>query len=407
MAATESKQNRIIHISSLVLTKTADGMIDPKLVLAWLLNAIGAPGYLVGLLVPTREAGALLPQLLLARLIERSKRRKKFWVAGSAIQGVCALGMAGAAYLFSGALAGWLILLFLAVLAVARSACSASYKDVLARTVKKGQRGKISGAAGTIAAVAVFAFAILLSVDILPLNAGVISGAVALAGIFWLLGAGAFSQLDEPEDETASADNRSLSSLLEPLQDDPELQTYIAARALLISTALAPPFLVLLGNVQTSDLGNLGVLMIASSVAAILSSYLWGAFADRSSRQTLMAAGAVSAVTLIFSAVAGIIGMGNSSNWFIPAFVFVAQIAYHGARAGRKTHLTDMDTDGRKSVYTALSNTVIGIMLLMGGALGLISDLFGPQFVLAILGCLSGLAVLVAYRLSEVQAKTT
>ena len=55
----------LIHLTSLGLTKTADGLIDPKLVLAWLLNALGAPGYLTGLLVPVREAGALLPRFFI------------------------------------------------------------------------------------------------------------------------------------------------------------------------------------------------------------------------------------------------------------------------------------------------------------------------------------------------------
>lgn len=50
-------------------------------------------------------------------------------------------------------------------------------------------------------------------------------------------------------------------------------------------------------------------------------------------------------------------------------FVFIAQIAYQGARAGRKTHMTDMDTDGRKAVYTALSNTLIGVCWLSGDCL--------------------------------------
>lgn len=404
MAVSESRSNRVVHILSLVLTKTADGMIDPKLVLAWLMNTIGAPGFLIGLLVPTREAGALLPQLLLAQRIEQSTRRKYFWIVGSAIQGVCALGIAGAAIWLSGALAGWVILACLAVLAVARSSCSASYKDVLARTVEKGQRGKISGAAGTVAAVAVLGYAVLISVGILPLDPVVIAGAIAFAGGLWLVGAAVFTILDEPKDDTAADKDRSIKALLQPLREDSELQTYIAARALLISTALAPPFLVVLGNLEGRSLGNLGVLMIASSIAAILSSYVWGALADKSSRQTLMAAGAGSALTLLAAAFAGFVGMGDSRVWLIPGFIFLAQIAYHGARAGRKTHLTDMDTGGRKSVYTALSNTVIGLMLLAGGLLGVINDALGTPFVLAILAGLSGTAVLVAYRLSEVQA---
>lgn len=404
MSRSATDSNRAIHVSALVLTKSADGLIDPKLVLAWLLNAVGAPGVLIGLLVPVREAGALLPQLLLAHRIQRSRIRKHYWAAGSAIQGLSALGIAAAAMWFSGVVAGSLVLVCLAVLACARSACSASYKDVLARTVEKGERGKVSGTAGTVAAAIVFGFAFVLSADILPLETGTIAAAIAVAGLLWLSGALVFSFLQEPEDDTASGSDRSFQDLFQPLQEDAELRTYIAARALLISTALAPPFLVTMGNLGSGGLGNLGVFMIASSIAAIVSSYLWGALSDRSSRQTLMAAGAASAVTLFCAAAAGFAGLASNASWLVPALIFTAQLAYHGARAGRKTHLTDMDTQDRKPVYTALSNTIIGVMLLVGGLLGVVSDMMGPHVVLLVLASLSVAAVFVAQQLSEVQA---
>lgn len=392
-----------IHVGSLTLTKIADGLIDPKLVLAWLLNALGAPGYIIGVLVPVREAGSLLPQLLLARRIEAASERKGFWIAGSALQGIAAIGIALAAFTVSGASAGIVVLVCLAVLAVARSACSASYKDILARTVEKGQRGRVSGLAGTVASIIVFAFALLLSFGIWPREPSAVALAVFLAGLLWLAAAGLFSRLNEPLAEKDETAGRDLTDLLEPLTDDPEFQTYIATRALLVSTALAPPFLVILGGLGEEGFGNLGVLMIASSLAAIASSYVWGALSDRSSRWTLMVAGASAAATFLVAAVLGFLGLTGGAI-VIPALIFAAQIAYQGARAGRKTHLTDMDADGRTAVYTALSNTLIGVMLLAGGLLGLVSDMFGPGVVLLILSLMSGFGVLTAWRLSEVQA---
>lgn len=396
---------KLVHISSLVLTKTADGLIDPKLVLTWLLSAIGAPGYVIGALVPVREAGALLPQLLLARQIEARRHRAIFWIAGSAIQGVAAVGIALAALFLSGATAGWVILGCLAVLAAARAACSASYKDVLARTVEKGQRGKVSGTAGTVASTTVFAFALLLSFGIWPRDPAAIAAAVFLAGALWLVAAFVFSRLDEPAAEVEEDGEQSLRGLVDPLWEDRELQIYIATRALLISTALAPPFLVMLGNLDGGELGNLGALMIASSLAAIVSSYLWGALSDRSSRQTLIIASTGAALTYFAAAAVGSTGARSVLAYATPALIFAAQIAYQGARAGRKTHLTDMETDGRTSVYTALSNSVIGVMLLFGGLLGLVADAFGPGIVLAVLGLLSVFASLTAWRLTEVQSE--
>lgn len=390
------------HLASLTLTKMADGLIDPKLVLAWLLNAIGAPGALVGMLVPVRESGSLLPQLLLAKVIQKSSIRKYFWAGGAAVQGLAAFGIAIAAITLPGPIAGWVILLLLAVLAVARSACSASYKDVLARTIEKGQRGKVSGSAGTVASVAVLTFALLLSTGILPRDPLAISAVIAVAGGLWVLAAFVFAQLDEPRDDGASDADVSLSGLLDPLQEDSEFRNYIATRALLISTALAPPFLVMLGNTD-GGFGNLGLLVLASSIASIVSSYVWGALSDWSSRKTLMLAGGASGVTLAAAALSGFFGIEDQTGFLIAGFVFVSQIAYQGARAGRKTHLTDMDNDGRKSVYTALSNTLIGALLVLGGVFGAVADVAGPQSVLAILAGFSLTAILAASQLSEVQ----
>ena len=81
--ATEAR-NGLRHAASLSMTKVADGLIDPKLVLSWLLTALGAPAAFAGALVPIREAGALLPQILLAGWVQKMRYRKWAWVAGSA-----------------------------------------------------------------------------------------------------------------------------------------------------------------------------------------------------------------------------------------------------------------------------------------------------------------------------------
>ncbi len=393
-----------IHLGALVATKTADGLIDPKIVLAWLLGAVGAPAAIVGALVPVREAGALVPQLALARRIEARTVRKVFWAGGSFVQGLAALAIAAACLALEGAAAGWAALAGLAVLATARAACSASHKDVLARTLPKGLRGTVSGAAGTAAGAVVFLVAGLLAVGALPREPAVVAGAIAAAGALWMAGAALFLRLDEPPDPEPGSAEPDLSDLAEPLYEDGELRTYLAVRALLIPTALAPPFLVMLSGADgASALGNLGALMIASAAAGIASSYLWGRISDRSSRRTMIAAGVIASVTLGAAAATGLATGGLGGVAAASAFVFLAQIAYEGARAGRKTHLTDMATGGRKAVYTALSNTLIGALLLAGGLFGALADLAGPAVVLAVFSGLALAGAVIAVGLSEVQ----
>nr|WP_241188111.1 MFS transporter [Pseudohalocynthiibacter aestuariivivens] len=399
-------QRFLRHFASLAATKLADGLIDPKLVLAWLMGALGAPGYMVGALVPIREAGALLPQILLARWIQRRRIRKYFWAGGSLLQGLAALGIAFAALTLDGTPAAWAILLCLAILALARAACSASYKDIAARTLAKGSRGTVSGAAGTVAAAAVFAFALGLSFGILPLSMTSISIAITVAGVLWLAAAILFVQLDEPEAEPQTNSFEGFRALLGPLRDDTEFRTYILVRGLLISTALAPPFLVMLSHAGGErELGNLGLLMVASSLAAITSSYVWGRLSDRSSRWTLAFSGTAAAVALGGAAMIGLLTGGIGGQWMAALFIFVAQIAYEGVRAGRKTHLTDMDTHGRKAIYTALSNTVIGTLLLAGGGFGLLAEVAGPSVVLAVFAVSSAFGAMVALKLGEVQQR--
>jgi len=48
-ACREEGNNFLRHVVSLSLSKTSDGLIDPKLVLSWLMTHLGAPTALTGL----------------------------------------------------------------------------------------------------------------------------------------------------------------------------------------------------------------------------------------------------------------------------------------------------------------------------------------------------------------------
>lgn len=397
-------RNGLVHLVSLVLTKTGDGLVDPKLVLAWALNALGAPGAFVGALVPIREAGALLPQGLLATRVQAMRRRRLVWSAGSALQGVAALGLAASLANLSVAAAGWAVLACLTVFSVARAACSVSHKDVLARTLPKTRRGAVTGAAASVASALVLVFAAALAAGFLTLSVVTIAIAIAAGGLGWIVAAAIFTRLDETGDGSSSGEAE--ASLLGPLRDDPQLRRFIAARALLVATALAPPFLILAaGQEKDGGLGALGPLMIASAAASIVSSWGWGRLSDRSSRLTLALSGALAALVLGLAAAAALATGGLFGLAGTIAAVFVAQTAYEGVRAGRKLHLTDMADDASRARYTAVSNTLIGAVLVLGGSLGLLADLAGPGTVLALLALLAALAVPVALGLEEVQSR--
>ena len=399
-----SRSRAMPGMVSLSLTKAGDSLIDPKLVLSWLLTVLGAPGMVIGALVPVREAGALLPQLALARQVERAAQRKRIWAAGAVVQGLAALGIAAAVLMLEGAAAGWSVLALVAVLAVARSAASVSYKDVLARTIAKGRRGAVTGFAAAVASVAAFGFGLSMALGLFDVAVPVLAGAVALAGVAFLLAGGLFLRLREPAHGDHSPQAEGIAALIRPLREDRQLQVFVAARAALTVTALAPPFIVMLSSAGGEGaLDQLGPMVMASTAAAVLSSYVWGRLSDRSSRQTLVIAGGLAALVLLLTGLAGLLLGGLGGAWGAGLAIFAAQIAYEGVRQGRKLHLTDMAEDDFRARYTALSNTLIGAALMAGGLFGLAADYVGPAILLVVFAVISAIGAAIAARLDEVQ----
>ncbi|MGI3170507.1 MFS transporter [Pseudooceanicola sp. C21-150M6] len=398
--ATEGR-NGLTLIGALSMTKISDGLIDPKLVLSWLMTALGAPAALAATLVPIREAGALLPQVVFAGINDRLRHRKWLWVAGSLGQGLSALGIALAGLTLEGSMAGYAICGLLALLAISRAACSVSTKDVLGRTVKKTRRGAVTGLAGSAASIAVVIFALLLMSGLLQQKTPVLI-AVALAGVFWLTAGALFSTLAEPEakhDEDAG-----LPPVLTMLREDHMLRRFILVRGLLVSTALAPPWIVVMSSSgDGAVLKQLGALVLASAAASFLSSFVWGRLSDRSSRLVLSLAGFSAAGTLLI--LLGLSALGLATTvWAGPLVLFGLMIAYHGVRQGRSTYLVDISPDAQRAGYAATANLSIGLILLAVGAFGGGLGSVSPGWALAGFAVMAALGGLTALTLKDAEA---
>ncbi len=402
-ACRDETGNFFTHVGSLFLSKGADSLIDPKLVLSWLIQAVGAPTALVGLLVPIREAGALLPQMFIAGALRRLPKRKWAWSIGAALQGISAIAIAASAYFLSGLRAGVVILCLLGVLAIARSICSVCYKDVLGKTIDKNRRGRTTGLAGSLAAIVAISFGTLLFLEVFD-RFNLVLAAILLAGLFWIIAGGLFTTLTEAPGATEGSANAFWTAIenLEYLKSEPQLRIFILTRSLLTATAFAPPFMVALGSIDETGLGNLGWLVLASATAALCSSFVWGSVSDQSSRKVLIIAAILGACSLLATSVLSYLGMLTSS-WAIPLLLFVLMIAYQGVRLGRSTHLVDMANEDTRAAFTAISNTFIGIVLLAGSVFTLVAQFAGAATVIIICAVMCVGAAFAATGLEEVQ----
>jgi len=405
-ACDEQPGNFSAHLFSLALTKIGDGLSDPKIILAWLLQALGAPAFMAGFLVPIREAGALLPQLFIAAYIRSLRRRKFVWAAGSAVQGAAVLGMGVSGLFLKGAWAGISILVLLAVFALARSACSVAYKDVLGKTVTKSARGTVTGTANSLAAGAVLLFGVTLASGFLERSFTAVLGALFLAGLLWLTAAITFLRLKEVPGASEGGRNAFDVALSQIglLKSDAPLRQFILARAFLMASALSPPFLLMLAPEEGETFGALGAFISASALASFLSSYVWGRLSDRSSRKVLFLAGLLTALSLGLAYAAHTYGhVLGDTGFLLPFWLFVLMIAHQGVRLGRSTHIVDMANEETRAAYTALSNTIIGLLLAAGGVFGLLAAIAGPAAVVLIFALMGAAGALSALRMEEVQ----
>ena len=392
------------HAAALGLSKAADGLVDPKLVLSWLMTHLGAPGALVGLLVPIREAGSLLPQLFTAAHIRALQQRKWAWAAAALGQGIGAGMILLAALSLQGVAAGVGILAGLAVLALSRSVSSVAYKDVLGKTIDKGKRGTVTGVASTWAAGVVIVFALVLMV-FSEARLAIVLGALGLAAGAWLLAGAIFAGLTEDRGETGGGGNawRTAITNLRYIYKDPQLARFILARGLLTATALAPPYLVVLATDGGSQaLEGLGALVLAAALAGLGSSYAWGRLADRSSRKVLILTGLSGAVGMVLTVVFWAAGLAGTL-WAMPLALFWIALAHTGVRLGRKTYLVDMVGPELRAVYNAIANTLIGLVLLASGVFGAIAGLFGAQVTLGLFAAMAAGGALVAFGLKEIE----
>jgi hypothetical protein len=405
-ACRDLPRNFFAYLLANMLGKVADELASARLVLPWLLGSLGAPAVFVGFLVPIREAGVLLPQLAVAAYIRRLPKRKGVWLLGALLSALALALMALGTSLLEGAAAGWAVLAMVTLFSLARGLCSVSAKDVLGKTVSKMRRGTLMGISAAVAGVITLVVGGYIEyLGGRALGAGFFSAMLLAAAGLWLLATAAFAAIREEPGATEGGGNAISAAMqsLVLLKTDIDLRRYVIARALLLSAALAPPFYVLLAQQRSGGVTGLGMLIIASGLASSLSAPVWGRMGDRSSRRVMVVASLLAGVTGLLTWALDRAGVPAMDSPWLYALLFLLIAVFHsGVRLGRKVYLVDMATQDKRSAYVAVSNTVIGVAMLAGGAVGVLADVFPTGSVIAMLGVVSLLAAVYIARLPDV-----
>ena len=392
-ACADQPRNFFAYLLANFFNKISDELVSARLTLPWLFNVLGVPAAFIGFLVPIRESGVLLPQLLVAAYVRSMRKRKVVWLIGAFLSAVMLVLMALIGWQSSGVLAGGL--------------CSVSAKDVLGKTVSKTRRGRLMGYTASLAGVATVAIGLFLQSDVVSHDSLlVLLWFIVVAALLWLLALVSFALIVEPPGATEGGGNAITEAIrsLRLLIDDKPFQQYVISRILLLSVALVIPFYVVFVQQQLEgNLAMLGWLIIANGLASSISAPLIGRMADSNSRYVMVGA----------ALLAGIVGV---TTWYISVYqsdiqlsalsavtvFFLITLAHGAVRLGRKVYLVDMANQENRAQYVAVSNTIIGVAMLFGGAVGVVADVFNAQTVILLLSVIALLASVYIKRLPDV-----
>jgi MFS family permease len=405
-ACREQPRNFFGYLFANLFNKISDELVSARLTLPWLFSLLGIPAAFTGFLVPIREAGVLLPQLVVAAYVRHMQKRKIVWLIGAFASSVILIVMALIAWQTDGIVAGWLLLTCLVLYSLARGLCSVSAKDVLGKTISKTRRGRLMGYSASLAGLVTLIIGLILVYGFVNMESiSVLLSFIIVAAVLWLLALLSFATIKEPAGATEGGGN-AISEAIRSLRlvlDEKPFQQYVVMRVLLLSIALVIPFYtILIQQELQGEFTMLGWLIIANGLANALSAPLIGKLADHNSRNVI-------AIAAIFGGIIGCV------SWFVveitdinPGVIgfitmfFLITLVHGAVRLGRKVYLVDLANSDNRAQYVAVSNTIIGLAMFFGGVVGFIADLVNIQSVILLLSAIALIAGFYARRLENV-----
>lgn len=353
-------------IAALAFNKLADILVSAKTTLPALLITLGAPVWMIAWLVPIRESGALLPQAFISAYLRKQRSRHHVWRVGMAVQIASICSILACAFIARGTLGGAVVIGALVLLSLGRSACSLTVKDIEADVAQKGERGRLVGVASTVSGVMTLCIAVPLSYFQPEQQAYAVYGLIAGATVAFITTLACLWPQKTYVD--TDAHQGEIKSWLR-WRFDRTIYTFVFVRGLYVHTALVAPYFMLESGEDAKSL--LPMYLAAQATATLLSSFLWGAVADKSARLTLQIAGVIALCACV-----GLLTFSLHSVWLSTVLFFLLSIAHAGVRTGRKTYSLDVKEGQDRTELVGFSNTAIGLILLgFGGVYAALSAL--------------------------------
>lgn len=401
----EVRRSFALGVANGALFELAERLIDPPLVLTWFVSRLTSSNLLIGLVSPLGDAGWFLPQIFVSGRIQRMPRKMPSYTISAVIRTVAWLLLVATVWLVDNPFL--LLVAFFTLYGVARLAAGLAglaFFDVVAKTIPAQRRGSY------------FAWRMFLG-GLLGLGAGWVAktalnhpslpfprGHAFLFALYCLVSIpamAAFILIREPPG-VATQQPVTLGQQLQRagrlLRQDRVFRRYMAVRLVLALAGIALPFYgIYAKNVLRAPEGMVGVYVATRVGAQLLFNLPWGRCSDRRGNRLAMlllclGSGLTSLAALILVGLMGL--LAPQGGWLpylaLPLFLLDGAVRPAYALVGTN-FLLELVPEAERPLYLGLSNTLVGVVVLISGFGGVVVDLFGfaGLFLLAFVLCLT------------------
>lgn len=409
-------RNFWLGVASGVAYNFYQAVANTNLVMTWFVSELSRSNLLISLLMPIEQGGWHFPQLLLSGYLQRQPGTLPVYrimgVVRSAVMGLLALSV----FMLDDPRA--LLAVFFALFAInslASGVAGLPFMDVVAKTIPPTRRGALFGWRRLIGGSLGLAGGVLVKVVLAPDFGLTFPDNYAL--LFFLgficvtVAAGTFSLIVEPSgvvnSQRVSMNQQLRRAVRLPVQHR-SYGRFLALRLAIVAANYALPFYAVYARrVLDAPDDMVGVYLIGSTLASVLSNLIWSRVSDQKGNRLLMRLVALTALLAPALAllVAHLPEMGPDKS-LIFTLVFVLSGAHQPASfIGSSNYLLELAPAGERAMYVGFTNTTIGLAVFTSPVGGAIVDWLGfePLFFFS-LAC-SLVAVVLSLGLDEPRDK--
>ncbi len=405
-------RNFWLGVASGVAYNLYAAVANTQLVMTWFVSELTRSNLLISLLTPLDMGGWYLPQLLLSGYLQRQERTLPLYRAMAVVRSSAVGLLALSVFLLDDP--GVLLIAFFVFFplnSMAGGVAGLPFMDVIAKTIPPTRRGALLGLrrllGGALGLAGGALVKIVLAPDFgltFPDNYALL---LSIGFVCVVLAVGSFSLIVEPP----GAVNLQRVSLGQQLRRAARLPAqnrsygrFLALRLSIVAVNYAQPFYAVYARraLGAPD-DRVGIYLMGSTLASVLSNLVWGRVGDRRGNRALMRLAALSA--LLAPALALTIihlphtGLDKSLIFTLVFVVFGAHQT--SAFIGGSNYLLELAPASERVMYVGFTNTVLGLAVFTSPVGAAIVDWLGfePLFFFS-LAC-SLVAVVLSLGLEE------